>query len=271
MENSNMQKREALRARALAFAKKAAAPVKTGGITGDRKQLILEEGTVAERVNTLVEHLKNDGFDFSVGIPLDTPIVMSDRVVSAGRGIGEKENMALIQSLAEQAGASVGSSRPVAETLQYVPLDRFVGVSGQKFDGSLYIACGISGAGQHLKGIKDAGTIVAINIDPDADIFKNADYGIVGDLMEVLPVLIEALNTGEVKVTQEVPKKKKQRAEKKVIPMRKTYICGGCGYEYDPAVGDPENGIAPGTPFEELPDAWICPACGESRAIFIED
>lgn len=80
--------------------------------------------------------------------------------------------MNLIEKLAVQAGAAIGSSRPVAETLKYVPIDRYVGMSGQKFKGNLYIACGISGAGQHLKGIKDASTIVAININPNAKIFK---------------------------------------------------------------------------------------------------
>lgn len=71
--------------------------------------------------------------------------------------------MKLIEDLAKAAGAAIGSSRPVAETLRYVPLNRYVGMSGQKFTGNLYIACGISGAKQHLKGIKDASTIVAIN------------------------------------------------------------------------------------------------------------
>ena len=93
-----------------------------------------------------------DGYDFSVGIPLDTPISRAERVVSAGKGIGSRENMKLIEALAVQAGAAVGSSRPVAETLKYVPLNRYVGMSGQKFTGNLYIACGISGAVQHLKG-----------------------------------------------------------------------------------------------------------------------
>mgnify|MGYP002242678675 FL=1 len=69
----------------------------------------------------LVEHLKKDGHDFTVGIPMDTPINQAERVVSAGKGIGERENMALIEDLARAAGAAVGSSRPVAETLKYLP------------------------------------------------------------------------------------------------------------------------------------------------------
>ncbi len=172
---------------------------KNKATTGYRKKTIFNKGTPKERVDALVEALKADGYDFTVGIPIDTPINKAERVVSAGLGIGEKENMKLIEDLAVQAGAAIGSSRPVAETLKYVPLNRYVGMSGQKFKGNLYIACGISGAIQHLKGIKEASTIVAINNNPNAKIFKNSDYGIVGDLMEILPLLTDAFDNGEPK------------------------------------------------------------------------
>lgn len=161
--------------------------------------MILKEGSAQERVAALVAALVKDGYDFSVGIPADTPIPLAERVVSAGKGIGSRENMKLIEELAKQAGAAIGSSRPVAETLKYVPLNRYVGMSGQKFTGNLYIACGISGAVQHLKGIRDASTIVAINKNANAPIFKNCDYGIIGDVNEILPLLSEALNNGEAK------------------------------------------------------------------------
>lgn len=238
--------------------------------TGYRKKVIYKDGTPEERVNSLVEALKKDGYDFSVGIPIDTPISKAERVVSVGQGIGEKENMHLIEKLAVQAGAAIGSSRPVAETLKYVPIDRYVGMSGQKFKGNLYIACGISGAGQHLKGIKDASTIVAININPNAKIFKNADYGIVGDLMEILPLLIDALDNGEPKKEAPPMKKMKRVIPKKVTPTWKHYVCNGCGYEYDPGVGDLEGEVNPGTLFENLPEEWTCPACGEEKDMFIE-
>lgn len=172
---------------------------KNKSTTGYRKKTIFNKGTPKERVDALVEALKADGYDFTVGIPIDTPINKAERVVSAGLGIGEKENMKLIEDLAVQAGAAIGSSRPVAETLKYVPLNRYVGMSGQKFKGNLYIACGISGAIQHLKGIKEASTIVAINNNPNAKIFKNSDYGIVGDLMEIVPLLTDAFDNGEPK------------------------------------------------------------------------
>lgn len=248
----------------------APAAAQKGPITGARKKQIFAKGTAEEKVAQLVESLKADGYDFTVGIDPWTPISLADRVVSAGKGIGDKENMKLIEDLAYQAGAAVGSSRPVAETLKYVPLDRYVGMSGQTFNGNLYIACGISGAGQHLKGIKNATTIVAINTNKSAPIFKNADYGIVGDVNEILPLLTAALDNGEPK--KEAPpmvKMRKPTVKKEPSPYQ-TYVCNGCGYEYDPAVGDPENGILPGTPWEALPEEWVCPYCAEGKEEFVK-
>jgi alkylation response protein AidB-like acyl-CoA dehydrogenase/rubredoxin len=243
---------------------------KGGPITGDRKKQILKDGTAKERVAALVAALQADGYDFTVGIDINTPIAQAERVVSAGKGIGEKKNMKLIEALAVQAGAAIGSSRPVAETLKYLPLNRYVGMSGQKFTGNLYIACGISGAGQHLKGIKNASTIVAINNNANAPIFKNCDYGIVGDVLEILPLLAAALDNGKPKKPAPPMKKIKRSTPKKLPPVWKQHICNGCGYEYVPDLGDPENGIMEGTLFEKLPDSWICPECGEEKDQFIE-
>ena len=243
-------------------------PKKPAPVTGVRKQKIFRDGTPQEQVAALVEHLKKDGHDFTVGIPMDTPINQAERVVSAGKGIGERENMALIEDLARAAGAAVGSSRPVAETLKYLPLNRYVGMSGQKFSGNLYIACGISGAVQHLKGIKDASTIVAINTNAGAPIFKNCDYGIVGDVKEILPLLTAALDTGEKQPAPPMVKMKRPRPPKEE-PIGKRYVCGGCGYEYVPEVGDEAAEIAPGTLFEKLPEDWVCPECGEGKDHFI--
>ena len=244
-------------------------PKKPAPVTGVRKKVILRDGSPAEQVAALVEHLKKDGHDFTVGIPLDTPIAQAERVVSAGKGIGGKKNMNLIEDLAKAAGAAIGSSRPVAETLKYVPLNRYVGMSGQKFTGNLYIACGISGAVQHLKGIKDASTIVAINTNAGAPIFKNCDYGIVGDVNEILPLLTAALDTGEKQPAPPMVKMKRPRLPKPE-PIGKRYVCGGCGYEYIPELGDPDGDIAPGTLFEKLPEDWVCPECAEPKDQFIE-
>lgn len=244
--------------------------IQKGSITGVRKKMIFKEGTAQERVQKLVEALASDGYDFSVGIAIDTPIMEAERVVSVGKGIGSIENMKLVEELAKQAGAAIGSSRPVAETLKYVPLNRYVGMSGQKFMGNLYLACGISGAGQHLKGIKDATTIVAINTNANAPIFKNADYGIVGDLMEILPLLSAALDTGEDKKTAPPMKKMKRPFIKKEAPSYPRYVCSGCGYEYDMILGDIENDVQPGTAFDKLPEGWMCPECGDEIDQFIE-
>lgn len=243
---------------------------KAGGATGERKKVIFKDGSAADQVAALVAALEKDGYDFTIGIPLDTPIPQAERLVSAGRGIGPKENMQLIKDLAIQAGAAISSSRPVAETLKYVPIIRYVGMSGQKFKGNLYIACGISGAGQHLKGIKEATTIVAINNSPNAKIFKNADYGIVGDIEEILPLLTAALDNGMPK-TEAPPMKKMKRSKpkKQALPF-KLYVCCGCGHEYNQDIGDEEGEVAPGTPFDKLPEEWTCPECGEEKEMYIE-
>jgi len=200
---------------------------------------------------------------------IDTPISLADRVVSVGKGIGDISNLEMVKALANQAGAALGSSRPVAETLRYMPLNRYIGMSGQKFKGNLYIAIGISGAGQHLKGIRSASTIVAINNNINAPIFKNCDYGIVGDLLEIVPLLTEALDSGLPKKEAQQQKKIKRSVPKKLPPNYKIYICSGCAYEYVQDLGDPEGDILPGTPFPMLPDEWICPVCGEDKEQFI--
>lgn len=245
---------------------------KKPAVTGIRKKMIFKGGSAEERVASLVENLEKDGYDFTVGIDIDTPITQAERVVSAGKGIGEKKNMKLIEDLAKAAGAAIGSSRPVAETLKYVPINRYVGMSGQKFVGNLYIACGISGASQHLKGIKDASTIVAINKNGNAPIFKNCDYGIVGDVNEILPLLTKALDNGQPKEPAPVPMiKMKRPTPPKPEPIGKSYICSGCGYEYNPEIGDEDSEVMPGTLFEKLPEEWVCPECGEDKDQFIEE
>ncbi|MDO5041486.1 MAG: acyl-CoA dehydrogenase family protein [Peptoniphilus sp.] len=248
---------------------KAQAVKKDGPITGVRKRHMIKADTAKDAVKELVEHLKKDGYDFSVGIPIDTPIADAERVVSVGKGIGSEEFMKEAEKLAHAAGAALGSSRPVAENMKLLPLERYVGMSGQKFKGNLYIALGISGASQHLKGIKDASTIVAINRNPGAPIFKNADYGIVGDIHEIMPLLAEALGTGEKKPAP--PMKKVRRSKpRKLAPNYGVYVCPGCGYEYDPNYGDPEGEIDAGTTFEKLPDDWVCPECLEEKQNFVQ-
>ena len=115
-------------------------------------------------------------------------------IVSCGRGFKNKDDIKYADDLADSLkGKTIGCSRPIAADLKWLSEDHWIGLSGHKVQPKLYIAAGISGQIQHIAGMRDSGIIVAINKDPEALIFKSADYGIVGDLYEVLPKLTTAL------------------------------------------------------------------------------
>ncbi len=119
-------------------------------------------------------------------------LTKSGIIVAVGRGIKSQENIAQAQLLADALGADLAASRPICDA-EWLPIDRQIGSSGQTVAPKVYIALGISGAIQHIVGMKNAGTIVAINKDKEAPIFDIADYGIVGDLFEALPVMVEEI------------------------------------------------------------------------------
>ena len=124
--------------------------------------------------------------------PID--LATAPLLVSVGRGIGDRENFALVEDLAHALGAELVGSGPICDA-GWLPVERWVGISGQTVAPRLYLAVGISGTLHHLLGMRKANTVVAINLDPNASIFDIADIAIVGDLFEIVPALIEKLTT----------------------------------------------------------------------------
>jgi len=123
----------------------------------------------------------------------DADLSMANRVVAVGRGFRKKEDLKLAEELAGLIGAEIGCSRPISSDLKWLPEDRHIGLSGKWIHPKLYIAIGISGQIQHVVGIKNAKTVLAINNDPNSPIHKEADYSVIADLYEFLPVLIKKL------------------------------------------------------------------------------
>jgi electron transfer flavoprotein alpha subunit len=129
---------------------------------------------------------KTSGFD-------EVDLNAAPRVIGVGRGLKAKEDLVMIEALARAAGAEIACSRPVAEGLNWMGKDRYIGSSGAHIAPRLYLAVGISGQLQHMVGVQGAETIVAINSDPNAAVFKGTDYGLVGDLYQLVPAITAAL------------------------------------------------------------------------------
>jgi electron transfer flavoprotein alpha subunit len=119
-------------------------------------------------------------------------VTEAEAIVSFGRGLKKKDDIPIIEELAKTIGGVVGCSRPIAEDLKWLPIDQYVGLSGQKVAPKLYLACGISGQIQHITGIQNARVVVCVNTDSKAPIFEYSDYGIVGDLYKIIPALTDA-------------------------------------------------------------------------------
>lgn len=168
--------------------------VRPGGVA----VVVMEGGAAVEGEPGAVAEAGNEAYSATVtGENAVTEgsvnITQAERLVVAGRGFAAREDLELARALASALGAAVGCSRPLAEGSDWMPKNTYVGASGQKVTPELYVAVGISGQLHHTVGADGAGTIVVINNDEGAPYFRDADYGIVGDLYEVLPVLTEAL------------------------------------------------------------------------------
>jgi electron transfer flavoprotein alpha subunit len=163
-----------------------------------RESIPLREEDIGAKVFQIVKDSKGgDGMD----------IALADVIVSGGRGMGSKENFQLLQELADELGCVVGCSRSAVEA-GWMPVERQVGQTGKTVRPKIYIACGISGAIQHLVGMQDSDVIIAINQDRQAPIFEVATYGIVGDVLQVVPALTRRIRELRARGTDEYQAKR---------------------------------------------------------------
>jgi len=154
--------------------------------TGRKGEIIRENLDVKPAASKVVDVKKKE----CEGVNVED----ASSIVACGRGLKNKEDLAMVEELAKLLpGEAVGCSRPLSADLKWLSEDHWVGLSGHKVKPKLYIALGISGQIQHIAGMRDSDIVVAINKDPEALIFKAADYGIVGDMYQVVPKLVKAI------------------------------------------------------------------------------
>lgn len=172
--------------------------ISTETVTYSGVAVFIAEGGADAAGDAAAEEVAFSGYDAKVTAVAESSAAQANlgdarKIVSVGRGFKAEEDLQLARDLAGALGAEIACSRPVAEGSGWLSRDRYVGVSGQSVSPDLYLAVGISGQIQHTAGMDSSKLVVAINSDKDAPIFAKADYGIVGDLYEVLPALTEAV------------------------------------------------------------------------------
>ncbi len=159
------------------------------------KQLPRDDGRTGEIIDKSMEHPLPKVQTVNVSERPKSAVCIEDAefIVSFGRGLKNKEDIQMIRDLADTLKGELGCSRPIASDLKWLPTEHWVGLSGHKVKPKIYIACGISGQIQHLAGMRDSDIIVAINKDSEAPIFNAVDYGIIGDIYQVVPALVDKL------------------------------------------------------------------------------
>ena len=175
---------------AVAFPAFATVPARSNDPAADgaATAVTVKEVAVANTVTVVSVESANKG-----GVDLNK----ADKVVGFGRGVEGEEGLATMNALADVLGAEVGCTRPIAEEAKLLPVERYIGISGKQLKGSLYIGVGTSGQVQHVAGIRDVKTVVAINSDENAPIMAAADYAIVGDYKAIVPALADAIKAAK--------------------------------------------------------------------------
>ncbi len=160
----------------------------------ERMRIIFDSQNQETNVIKLLEALKNDFYPcFNGDYDIYSDIENSNTVISLGLGIGDRENIDIVEELCKLTCATLGCTLPIAEELEWLPIDRMIGLNGKSFRGHIYLALGLSGSDRHMDTVSDSNIIVAINEDKHAPIFSKCDYGIIGDVNEILPIIIKKL------------------------------------------------------------------------------
>ena len=165
-------------------------------ITIESQSFTVQETTASCTIETCLVQSVNSALNVIQIVPIEkqgVDITVADKIVAVGRGLSKEEDMRPIEDLAKKIDAEIGCSRGIAEDFHWLPIERYIGISGKKVRPNIYLSIGISGQVQHVAGIRDSKIIAAIDTNENAPIFLVADYGIVGDMKDIIPLLLQEL------------------------------------------------------------------------------